>query len=354
LPIVKEVIETAHKNNLKVAVHATQRITAQLAVENGCDFLVHHIEDEPVTDEFVRLLKAKKTVLCPTLIVGSGYSNTFGQRTNYSAYELKNANPQQIGSVFDVKHLPESALFKRYRQIFSSAERLARIAQADSIRKSNLKKLADGGVTIAAGTDAGNIGTQHASSYLTELKAMKESGLTNWQILQTATVNPAKILGKEKTTGSVSVGKTADLLLLDANPVDDLDNLTKINLVFNCGQAVRPDTLIKETPLALVQRQLNAYNARNIEAFLEPYADDVELYTFPDKLTAKGKAAMRERYAGFFEKTPELHCEIKGRIVQGNVVIDKESITGIGERTLEATAIYRIENNKIAKVYFVR
>ena len=46
LPIVKAIIAEAHKNNLKVAVHATQRFTAQLAVENGADFLVHSVEDE--------------------------------------------------------------------------------------------------------------------------------------------------------------------------------------------------------------------------------------------------------------------------------------------------------------------
>lgn len=55
--------------------------------------------------------------------------------------------------------------------------------------------------------------------------------------------------------------------------------------------------MIKETPLALVQRQLNAYNARNLEAFLEPYSDDVELYQFPDKLISKGKEDMRKGYA---------------------------------------------------------
>ena len=73
LPIVKAVIEEAHKNNLKVAVHATQRITAQLAVENGADFLVHSIDDEILKNDFVQLMKKNKTVLRPTLIVIKGY-----------------------------------------------------------------------------------------------------------------------------------------------------------------------------------------------------------------------------------------------------------------------------------------
>jgi imidazolonepropionase-like amidohydrolase len=62
-PIVKAIIEESHKNNLKVAVHATERITAQLAVESGCDYLVHGVEDEVVSDNFIKLLKTKNIVL---------------------------------------------------------------------------------------------------------------------------------------------------------------------------------------------------------------------------------------------------------------------------------------------------
>jgi hypothetical protein len=60
LPVITAIIEEAHKNNLKVAVHATERITAQLAVENGADFLVHDIEDEIINDDFIKLLKERK------------------------------------------------------------------------------------------------------------------------------------------------------------------------------------------------------------------------------------------------------------------------------------------------------
>jgi hypothetical protein len=114
-----------------------------------------------------------------------------------------------------------------------------------------------------------------------------------------------------------------------------------------------PNELIKETPIALAQRQVNAYNVRNIEAFLEPYADDVEIYTFPDKLQYKGKEEMRKTYAKMFDNTPNLHCEIVGRIVRGNVVIDQERVQ-FGSKIIEAVAIYHVENNKIKKVYFVR
>ncbi|MEY2901318.1 MAG: hypothetical protein RLY89_424 [Bacteroidota bacterium] len=122
----------------------------------------------------------------------------------------------------------------------------------------------------------------------------------------------------------------------------------------NLSQDFVTDTLVKDSPLDLVERQLKAYNARNVDAFLEPYADDVELYEFPDKLISKGKDAMRKDYEGMFKNIPSLHCDIVGRIIQRNIVIDKESISGMGKNKFEATAIYHIEKNKIKKVYFIQ
>jgi imidazolonepropionase-like amidohydrolase len=349
-PVAKAIIEEAHKNKLKVAVHATERITAELAIDAGCDFLVHSIDDEVVSDAFIAKMKSRQVVLCPTLVVFSGYAKTFGQEHNFSASELLHANPEQLGTLFDLKHLPEKALINSYKTSIRGSK--AKFAKEDSICLANLRKMVNAGIRIAAGTDAGNIGTLHGSSYINELIKMKESGISNWQILQTATINPTYINGKEKITGSIAIGKKADLLLLNANPVDALDNLEQISLVINKGHLIKPDTLIKETPLSLVQRQLNAYNARNLDAFLEPYADDVEIYDFPNTLLTKGKADMRNQYT-FLNNVPELHCEIKERIIQGNTIIDKESVTGFGNKPLEATAIYQIENNKIKKVFFI-
>lgn len=105
--------------------------------------------------------------------------------------------------------------------------------------------------------------------------------------------------------------------------------------------------------VALVEEQLQAYNKRDIEAFLAPYSDSVELYEFPNTLIGKGKDGMRKEYGSFFRNTPKLHCEIKSRVIQGNTVIDKEHVTGMGDRVVEALAIYQIENGKIRRVYFV-
>lgn len=350
LPLVQAVIDESHKNNLRVAVHATERITAQLAVESGADYLVHGIDDEPVKDDFVQLLKKKNVVLCPTLVVAHNYMEVFGQQYQISYTDFTTANPHALGSFFDLRHLADTGMVSSIRNAVRNRSKISE--RTDSILMANTKKLADGGVIIATGTDAGNVGTLHASSYFEELQAMKQTGLSNWQLLQSSTINGARAIGKEKEFGSIQTGKLADLLLLNANPLDSIANLQKIQLVINKGNLIKPDTLLAETPYALVQRQLNAYNGHNLEAFLEPYADDVEIYDFPNKLQMKGKEAMRKAYQ-FITQEPTLHCELRGRIIQGNTVIDHERVR-FGKNMVEAIAIYKIENGKIKRVYFTQ
>jgi len=99
---------------------------------------------------------------------------------------------------------------------------------------------------------------------------------------------------------------------------------------------------------------LNAYNARDIDAFLESYSEDVKIFSFPNQLQSEGKEAMRQGYANMFENTPDLHCELVNRIVSGNTVIDQELVTGFSNGPVKAIAIYKIKNHKIAEVYFVK
>ena len=110
-----------------------------------------------------------------------------------------------------------------------------------------------------------------------------------------------------------------------------------------------------QNPEAIVQAQLEAYNARNIDAFVSTYADDVQLFEHPAKLLAVGLAQLRERYVERF-KEPNLNAVIAKRIVMGNTVIDHERITRTfpeGPGKLEAVAIYEVRAGKIAKVWLV-
>jgi len=241
LPLVKATIEEAHAHGYKVAVHATERITAQLSVEAGADFLVHDVEDEIVGDAFIRLLKDHHTVLCPTLVVVSGYFDTFSQHYTPTAEDISIGDPEQLASLQILSHLEDTAISKRYKLL--SSVRAKKEKTDDSVRKINLKKMADAGVIIATGTDAGNIGTLHASSFFKELRVMQQAGLTNWQIITASTINGARAVGKASLFGSIQPGKAADLLILNADPLADLANLRKLEGVIHRGMLTRPDTI---------------------------------------------------------------------------------------------------------------
>jgi imidazolonepropionase-like amidohydrolase len=350
LPLVQAAVDEAHKNNLRVAVHATERITAQLAVEAGADFLVHSVDDEIINNDFVQLLKKKNTVLCPTLVVAGNYGKVFGDTYHFTTDELNLSHPVTAGSIIDYPW-PDTATGKFYINAMANPLNIKREMHTDSIMAVNLKKLLDAGVIIAAGTDAGNTGTQHVGSYFPELKAMQGAGMTNWQLLEAATINGAKAVNKQNEWGSIAKGKEANMVLLNANPLDSLANWRTIEYVINKGTIWKPDSLLVNTPEMLAQQQLNAYNAHDLEAFLAPYADDVELYELPGKLISKGKELMRKDYT-FIEKVPKLYCKILNRIIQANMVIDQEEVWGFGDKPFYGIAIYVIENGRISKVYF--
>jgi hypothetical protein len=108
-------------------------------------------------------------------------------------------------------------------------------------------------------------------------------------------------------------------------------------------------------PEEAAQAQLDAYNARDIDAFLLPYAPDIELARLPGgEVFARGHAEMRVRYARLFEESPELHCELKSRICHDRFVVDHEEVTGMpGREVVFAVAIYEILNGRIARGWFL-
>ncbi|MBC7849404.1 MAG: amidohydrolase family protein, partial [Chitinophagaceae bacterium] len=184
LPIIKAAIDESHANGLKVAVHATEFETAKLAVQNGADILVHSVDDTLMNTEMLDLLKSKQTVYIPTLAVAQNYDRTFTQQFNFSPYELRYADPFMIGTLLDIQHIEKAKLPFDYKKIRT---RLSIPGKSDTIMLSNLLALQKKGGLVVAGTDAGNIGTQHASSFYPELLLMQKAGLSNWEILRSAT-----------------------------------------------------------------------------------------------------------------------------------------------------------------------
>jgi hypothetical protein len=107
-----------------------------------------------------------------------------------------------------------------------------------------------------------------------------------------------------------------------------------------------------ESPEKIVQIQVEAYNNRNIDAFLATYDDNIKIYDFPNIFRYEGKEKMKKIYSSLFKEVPNLLCEIKKRIIMGNKVIDEEYVR-VNDEFISAVAIYEVKNNKIIKVTFI-
>src|SRR5213595_2318639 len=248
-PIVRATIEESHARKIRVAVHATELETARAAVEEGADVLVHSVTDKPVDEAFVKLLKDRHTILCPTLVVFERYGRTFSHQLNLTPEEKAWGNPEVIASL-DVTKIPPDKLPDRIESALAKPdEALDRIRKTYEVALPNLKELEDAGITIAAGTDAGNIGTIHGPALFREFQLMKEAGLTNMQILQCATANAAKLFGGDTGAhiGKIDSGSFADLVILKSNPIDDIKNASDIDSVVKNGVLYPAQELRTET-----------------------------------------------------------------------------------------------------------
>jgi imidazolonepropionase-like amidohydrolase len=245
-PIVRATIEESHAHKIRVAVHATELETARAAVEEGADVLVHSVIDHPVDDAFVTLLKDRHTILCPTLVVFERYGRTFSHQLNLTPEEKAWGNPEVIATL-DVTKIPQDKLPERIKNALAKPdEALDRIKKTYGVALPNLKKLEDSGVTIAAGTDAGNIGTIHGPALFREFQLMKDAGLTPMQILQCATANAAKLFSGDTGAhiGKLEKGYFADLVILNSNPLDDIAHASDIDKVIKNGVVYPADSIL--------------------------------------------------------------------------------------------------------------
>ena len=351
-PVAKAVADEAHKHGLPVYIHATELATAKLAMRAGADVLVHSVVDKEIDDEFVKMARARKVIVIPTLWVFNSYAAVYTKQLKLMTVEHLLGDPEVIGSLYQMHELADSELGARQRKLQAEMKPIV----PNPVILENLRRMHRAGITVALGTDAGNVGVLHGPAVFHDMAIMAQAGLKPHQILVDATLNGARLVGKDKQLGSVEVGKLADLVVLDADPLADILNTTRVRWVLKGGRLFHPRQLLPRTAEDLAQIQLNAYNARQIEPFLAVYAPDVEVYDFPGKLIFRGRDKMRERYTGFFAKAKKLHARLVGRVSHGRFVVDQEDvITGIpGRARLRALAIYEVRGGLVRRVWFIR
>jgi imidazolonepropionase-like amidohydrolase len=222
--IYTAIIDEAHRRGLRVAVHATDVADAKELLRSGVDVFAHMISE--VDDELVALFKAHPNAAVLSALCGPHRAVHAPWLDPVHPLILVTVRPGQI-----------TRLQSRF-PLRDSGERAKAQAAWDRLA-AGIKRLSDAGVPIGAGTDGGGqqgdqfIGwTMHA-----ELENLVMAGIPPARALVAATKTAAAILGQDDL-GTVATGKSADFVVLDANPLDDITNTRRISAVYLRGRAV--------------------------------------------------------------------------------------------------------------------
>jgi imidazolonepropionase-like amidohydrolase len=239
--IVRAAGEEARRVGLPLIVHSTNLIEAKEALRAGAKLLVHSVWDQSVDQEFLDLAKSAGAVYCPTLTVSGGYQRLFAAALRHQEPAVDDPNGcvdpdtrAKLAETAQVTLKPEDGIDEEQLKAMT-----ARLSGQERTAAANLKRVLDAGIPIAMGTDAGNPLTLHGPSIYPEMEAMQAAGLTPMQVLVASTRGGALAMGRDKEIGTVEKGKLADLLIVSANPVDDVANLRKIRYVVR-GGVMRP------------------------------------------------------------------------------------------------------------------
>jgi imidazolonepropionase-like amidohydrolase len=207
------VIDEAHKHKLRVAVHVYYLDDAKGLLKAGVDVFAHGVRDKDVDDEFMTMVKARTNfVLIPNL-PGRGVATDMSWLANA-------VSPEEL------------------QKLQSGARDNPTAQQAFGIQARSLAKMNSAGVKIAMGTDGGIAWSHHV-----EMEDMVASGMTPHQVITAATKTGAELL-RLNDLGTIASGKSADFIVLDANPLEDITNTRKIADVYLRGARVnRAETL---------------------------------------------------------------------------------------------------------------
>jgi imidazolonepropionase-like amidohydrolase len=232
-------ISASKAAGLPVIVHATQLARARAVVAAGADILAHSITDTAIDDATLAMMKKNNVVYTTTLVVDESYRQVFAGQIRLLDIERRLGDPAAIGSLARVDPLPFDLTATDWAQP-------APPEGPDATAAQNLQRVQRQGITVAAGSDAGNIGTLHGPALHRELELMVEAGLTPMQALIAATRGGASAMHRLNDLGSLEAGKFADLVILDSDPLADISNTQNIVHVIKSGMVFDLEEISQE------------------------------------------------------------------------------------------------------------
>jgi imidazolonepropionase-like amidohydrolase len=222
--LMQEIVKYYNQHGIRSTVHTSNENRSIEAIYAGVDTLAHPVIQGPVSDEFVRLMGAKKTPFASTLTIGEGYSRLV-EHPEFLDQPLYQAalTPAEIADL-RAKTLPQW----RERPWTWWMKLMTPIAQE------NIRKIDAAGGVVAVGSDQSLGPATHR-----EMELLQAAGIAPLEVIRAATLNGARFLGKEDQLGSIEPGKLADAVLLNADPGRDVNNAKQIALVIKGGRIVR-------------------------------------------------------------------------------------------------------------------
>lgn len=235
--VLAPVIAGARARNLPATAHVTQLEVARTLIDLGATSLQHLPLDAEVDAAFVSLARSKGIVVVPTLAVWPrNFVQPYTRDWEFTEIEARCGDPEVIQAWQTVETLPP--VDPQVGEFFRTGmERAAR----------NTRILYEAGVPIAAGSDAGNFAMLHGASLHYELQLLQHAGIDPLGLITAATRNAALVAGREGDLGSITPGKRADLLVLNADPTTDIVHLQRIDSVMRRGRLLAASELLPHT-----------------------------------------------------------------------------------------------------------
>jgi imidazolonepropionase-like amidohydrolase len=223
------IIQEAHAKGMRMAVHIVKLDDAKAVLRLGADYIAHSVRDRDMDDETIALLKKDRAFYTPTLMREVS-TFVYPEKPGFlnDPLFLRDANRAEVAKVREAgfqDEMRKSSAAMWYREQLPVAMR-------------NLRKLESAGVQVVMGTDTGPPYRFQGYFEHMELEYMVKAGLTPMQAIVASTGTAARCLKASDQLGTLAAGRWADLIVLDANPLDDIRNTRKIDSVWIAGNRV--------------------------------------------------------------------------------------------------------------------